>query len=131
MKIERGKGLRKVDLYFFLSFLSVTSLFDMGGEYCCYASDITCSFPANGRFSERQKIIYEAVLKANRAVLAAVKPGHCPFLSSSPTLFLFSLPLLHPSSHSLIYILTNLPNQFPWIQVLISLDFNPFLRIIE
>ena len=51
------------------------SLFDMGGEYCCYASDITCSFPANGKFTEDQKIVYNAVLKASRAVMAAVKPG--------------------------------------------------------
>lgn len=47
----------------------------MGGEYCCYASDITCSFPANGKFTEDQKIVYNAVLKASRAVMAAVKPG--------------------------------------------------------
>ncbi|KAK0132148.1 Xaa-Pro dipeptidase [Merluccius polli] len=50
-------------------------LFDMGGEYYCYASDITCSFPANGKFSKDQRDIYEAVLKASRAVLAATKPG--------------------------------------------------------
>ena len=47
----------------------------MGGEYYCYTSDITCSFPANRTFTEQQKLIYSAVLKANRAVLAAVKPG--------------------------------------------------------
>lgn len=52
-------------------------LFDMGGEYCCYSSDITCSFPANGKFTEDQKVIYNAVLKANRAVMATVKPGVC------------------------------------------------------
>ena len=51
------------------------SLFDMGGEYYCYTSDITCSFPANGKFTEDQRIIYEAVYKASRAVMAAVKPG--------------------------------------------------------
>lgn len=51
------------------------SLFDMGCEYYCYASDITCSFPANGKFTEKQKGIYEAVLKSSRAVMAAVKPG--------------------------------------------------------
>ncbi|XP_076112843.1 xaa-Pro dipeptidase-like [Mytilus galloprovincialis] len=50
-------------------------LFDMGCEYYCYASDITCSFPANGKFTKRQKGIYEAVLKSSRAVMAAVKPG--------------------------------------------------------
>ena len=53
------------------------SLFDMGGEYYCYTSDITCSFPANGKFTEDQRNIYEAVYKASRAVMAAVKPGEC------------------------------------------------------
>jgi len=47
----------------------------MGAEYNCYASDITCSFPASGKFTEDQKTIYNAVLHANRAVLAASKPG--------------------------------------------------------
>ena len=47
----------------------------MGGEYYCYASDITCSFPANGRFTAQQKLIYEAVLASNRAVMGACKPG--------------------------------------------------------
>uniref|UniRef100_A0AAY5KB52 Xaa-Pro dipeptidase n=1 Tax=Esox lucius TaxID=8010 RepID=A0AAY5KB52_ESOLU len=51
------------------------SLFDMGGEYYCYSSDITCSFPANGKFTPDQKAIYEAVLKSSRAVMAAIKPG--------------------------------------------------------
>uniref|UniRef100_A0A3B3Q7E3 Peptidase D n=1 Tax=Paramormyrops kingsleyae TaxID=1676925 RepID=A0A3B3Q7E3_9TELE len=50
-------------------------LFDMGGEYYCYSSDITCSFPANGKFTDDQKAIYEAVLKSSRAALAAIKPG--------------------------------------------------------
>ncbi|XP_019722335.1 xaa-Pro dipeptidase [Hippocampus comes] len=50
-------------------------LFDMGGEYYCYSSDITCSFPANGKFTADQRAIYEAVLKASRAVMAAIRPG--------------------------------------------------------
>ncbi|KAK0039925.1 xaa-Pro dipeptidase-like isoform X2 [Biomphalaria pfeifferi] len=50
-------------------------LLDMGAEYYCYGSDITCSYPANGKFTQDQKAIYEAVLAANRAVLAAVRPG--------------------------------------------------------
>jgi len=53
----------------------VCSLFDMGGEYYCYVSDITCSFPVNGKFTPQQKLIYEAVLAANRAVMNASKPG--------------------------------------------------------
>ncbi|XP_059680823.1 xaa-Pro dipeptidase isoform X2 [Gavia stellata] len=50
-------------------------LFDMGGEYYCYGSDITCTFPANGKFTPDQRAIYEAVLKSSRAVMNAVKPG--------------------------------------------------------
>uniref|UniRef100_A0A3Q3DZR6 Xaa-Pro dipeptidase n=1 Tax=Labrus bergylta TaxID=56723 RepID=A0A3Q3DZR6_9LABR len=50
-------------------------LFDMGGEYYCYSSDITCSFPANGKFTADQRAIYEAVLKSSRDVMAAIKPG--------------------------------------------------------
>ncbi|XP_010285967.1 PREDICTED: xaa-Pro dipeptidase-like, partial [Phaethon lepturus] len=49
-------------------------LFDMGGEYYCYGSDITCTFPANGKFTPDQRAIYEAVLKSSRAVMKAVKP---------------------------------------------------------
>jgi len=33
-------------------------LFDMGAEYHRYASDITCSFPASGKFTEDQKAVY-------------------------------------------------------------------------
>jgi len=50
-------------------------LFDMGAEYHCYCADITTSFPANGKFTEDQKVVYSAVLKAQRAVEAAMKPG--------------------------------------------------------
>ncbi len=55
--------------------IDVFSLFDMGAEYYGFASDITCSFPANGKFTDKQKGIYNAVLAACRAVLEHVKPG--------------------------------------------------------
>ena len=51
------------------------ALFDMGSEYYCYASDITCSFPVNGKFTNDQRKIYNAVLKSSRAVMSALKPG--------------------------------------------------------
>lgn len=50
-------------------------LFDFGAEYSGYCSDITCSFPASGKFTDKQKIVYNAVLRANRAVVAEARPG--------------------------------------------------------
>jgi len=50
-------------------------LFDFGAEYYCFCSDITCSWPVNGKFTDKQKIVYNAVLRANRAVFSALKPG--------------------------------------------------------
>jgi Xaa-Pro dipeptidase len=48
---------------------------DSGAEYHGYASDITCSYPVNGRFTPEQRDVYEAVLAANRTVQAAMRPG--------------------------------------------------------
>lgn len=50
-------------------------LIDAGGEYGNYAADITRTFPINGIFSPEQKSIYELVLKAQKAGIAAIKPG--------------------------------------------------------
>jgi len=50
-------------------------LFDMGVEYHCYSSDITCSFPANGKFNKEQRDIYEAVHAGQNAVFSVMKPG--------------------------------------------------------
>ncbi len=50
-------------------------LIDAGGEYGNYAADITRTFPVNGQFSPEQKIIYELVLKAQKAGIALIKPG--------------------------------------------------------
>lgn len=50
-------------------------LLDMGTEYNCYASDITITFPCNGKFTDKQKVIYNAVYRANREVIKASKPG--------------------------------------------------------
>ena len=51
-------------------------LIDAGAEYECYASDVTRTFPVNGRFSSRQKSVYELVLAAQQAAIDAVRPGH-------------------------------------------------------
>jgi len=51
-------------------------LIDAGAEYDGYASDITRSFPINGRFSDRQRAVYAVVLEAQKSAIAAVKPGN-------------------------------------------------------
>jgi Xaa-Pro aminopeptidase len=50
-------------------------LIDAGCEYQGYASDITRTFPVNGRFSGPQKAIYDLVLAAQLACIDAVEPG--------------------------------------------------------
>jgi Xaa-Pro aminopeptidase len=50
-------------------------LMDIGAECAGYASDITRTVPAGGKFSARQRELYEIVLGAQKAVIEAVKPG--------------------------------------------------------
>jgi len=50
-------------------------MIDFGAEYGYYASDITRTLPVNGTFSEEQATIYEIVLEAHEAVIAAAIPG--------------------------------------------------------
>jgi Xaa-Pro aminopeptidase len=50
-------------------------LIDAGCELDSYASDITRTWPVNGRFSSPQKALYELVLAAQQAALGAVRPG--------------------------------------------------------
>lgn len=50
-------------------------LLDLGAQYKLYNADISRTFPLNGKFTERQKQVYNIVLKANEEVMKAVKPG--------------------------------------------------------
>lgn len=50
-------------------------LIDAGGEYEFYCADNTRTYPANGKFTEDQKIIYTAVLNTQKAVINAAKAG--------------------------------------------------------
>jgi len=50
-------------------------LMDVGAECAGYASDITRTIPVGGKFTRRQREIYEIVLGAQKAAIAAVKPG--------------------------------------------------------
>lgn len=51
------------------------TVMDVGAECENYASDITRTVPVSGKFTPRQREIYEVVLGAQRAAIAAVKPG--------------------------------------------------------
>ena len=51
-------------------------LIDAGCELAMYASDVTRTFPVNGRFSAAQSELYEVVLDANRAATAKAVPGN-------------------------------------------------------
>jgi len=48
---------------------------DVAAECANYASDITRTLPVNGKFTPRQREIYDVVLGAQRAAIAAIKPG--------------------------------------------------------
>jgi Xaa-Pro aminopeptidase len=50
-------------------------LIDAGCELDGYASDITRTFPVNGRFTDAQRALYELVLAAQDAAVAAIAPG--------------------------------------------------------
>jgi len=50
-------------------------LIDAGAEYDYYACDVTRTFPIGGRFTDAQRTLYDIVLAAERAGIAAVKPG--------------------------------------------------------
>jgi len=53
-------------------------LIDAGAEVDCYASDISRTWPVNGRWSREQRALYEVVLAAQQAAIDEVRPGN-PF----------------------------------------------------
>ena len=63
--VLNNRDMRDGDIY----------LTDMGIRFLGYCSDISATFPVNGKFTDDQKKIYNIVLDANRGVIAAMKPG--------------------------------------------------------
>ena len=94
---ENNKPLQSGDLV----------LIDAGGEFENYAADITRTFPVNGRFSPEQRLIYDLVLRAQKAGIACVRPG-CAWDEVQRTIVqiltagLVELGLLHGSVDELI-----------------------------
>ena len=50
-------------------------LIDFGAEFANYAADLTRTVPVNGRFSQRQKEVYNAVLRVQKAAIDMLRPG--------------------------------------------------------
>jgi Xaa-Pro aminopeptidase len=50
-------------------------LLDFGAEYANYAADLTRTIPVNGRFTQRQKDVYNAVLRVHKAARNMMRPG--------------------------------------------------------
>jgi len=50
-------------------------LLDIGAEHAFYSADVTRTVPVSGKFSSRQRSVYEAVLRAQEAAIRAVRPG--------------------------------------------------------
>jgi Xaa-Pro aminopeptidase len=56
---------------------------DAAGEYSYYAADITRTLPANGKFTQHQREVYEAVLGAQEAAIKAFKAGQSTLTGDS------------------------------------------------
>jgi len=50
-------------------------LFDLGAQYKYYNADISRTFPVSGKFTKRQKEVYNAVLRVNEKIISEMKPG--------------------------------------------------------
>ena len=59
-------------------------LIDAGAEWECYASDISRTFPLDGRYRREQRALYEVVLAAQQAAIDEVRPGR-PFAAAHTT----------------------------------------------
>ena len=82
-------------------------LIDAGCELDSYASDITRTFPINGKFSPAQKMAYEIVLASQEAAIAATQPGKDfqePHEAALKILVegLFEMKVLHANKHGTI-----------------------------
>ena len=64
--VENSEALKNGDLV----------LIDAGAELECYASDISRTFPVNGKYSKEQRALYDIVLAAQFAAIEQVQPGN-------------------------------------------------------
>jgi Xaa-Pro aminopeptidase len=78
-----GSGINSTILHYNINRKKIESgdvvVVDIGAEYGYYAADITRTYPATGKFTQRQGQIYQLVLDAQRAAEKAFKPGKSTF----------------------------------------------------
>jgi Xaa-Pro aminopeptidase len=83
-----GSGLNSTVLHYEINTGTIEDgdvvVMDVGGEYSMYATDITRTLPANGKFTPRQREIYEIVLGAQKAAVAAFVSGKSMISGFSP-----------------------------------------------
>ena len=83
-----GSGFYSTVLHYSEDFQTIQSgdvvVIDAAGEYSMYASDITRTLPATGKFTARQREIYNIVLGAQQAVIAAFQSGKSTLRRDTP-----------------------------------------------
>jgi Xaa-Pro aminopeptidase len=97
-----GSGLNGTVLHYGANSKPVQSgdlvVIDVACEYSMYASDITRTLPANGKFTARQREIYDVVLGAQQAAIAAFQAGKSTMGKSTPD-SLYKIAYDHINSH--------------------------------
>ena len=76
-------------------------LMDVAAQYSGYSADITRTIPANGKYTPRQREIYEIVLGAQNAALAAMKPGASLCRDSEKSLYKISYDYINSHGRDL------------------------------
>jgi Xaa-Pro aminopeptidase len=83
-----GSGFNSTVLHYFEDSATLQAgdvvVLDVAGEYSMYASDITRTVPVSGHFSARQREIYDIVLGAQRAAMAAFQSGKSTLTPGGP-----------------------------------------------
>ena len=77
-----------------------TVVADVGAECSDYATDVTRTVPAGGKFTPRQRELYEVVLGAQKAAIAAIKPG-MRLRSDGPSLHQIAYDYINTHGHDL------------------------------
>ncbi len=77
-----------------------TVVADVGAECSDYATDVTRTVPAGGKFTPRQRELYEVVLGAQKAAIAAIRPG-MRLRSDGPSLHQIAYDYINTHGHDL------------------------------